>query len=160
MQQVTSEYRVEKRRSQAELTLATGARVKGCFFLWESAQSHNGPERIADLLNDGTPFFPFEHDDGHTSLYNRTQIVKVQLPAQSREVELEPGYEVATRRSVSMLLSTGERISGTITVYCPAGRDRLSDYARSKETFRYLEAAEHTWIVNATHMVELTELGD
>ena len=160
MEHASSPFRVEKRRADAQPTLATGARVHGCFFLAEAAQSHNGPERIADLLNEHTAFFPFDRDDGCTALYNRAQIVKVRLPAEKREVQLEPGYEVATRRYVSMLLSTGERITGAIAVYCPAGRDRLSDYARREQLFRYVETDEHTWIVNSAHMVELTEIGD
>lgn len=153
-----SEYRVEKKRAEAELTLTTGAKVKGCFFLWASSHTHAGPERVGDLLNEQKGFFPFQREDGDTALYNRAQIVVVQLPPGTTEVELEPGYEVATRRVISMLLSTGERISGTVAVYRPTGRDRLSDYARSDEMFRYVQTGEHTVIVNAAHMVELREI--
>jgi hypothetical protein len=153
-----SEYRIEKKRATAELTLTTGATVRGCFFLWDSSQAHAGPERVGDLLNEQTGFFPFELEDGHTALYNRTQIVTVRLPGHSREARLEPGYEVATRRVVSMLLSTGERIAGTVSVFRPVGRDRLSDYARSDEAFRYVETDEQTWIVNSFHLVEIREL--
>jgi hypothetical protein len=153
-----SEYRIEKKRATAELTLTTGATVRGCFFLWDSSHSHAGPERVGDLLNEQTGFFPFELEDGHTALYNRAHIVKVRLAGNNGEARLEPGYEVATRRAVSMLLSTGDRIAGTVSVFRPTGRDRLSDYARSDEAFRYVEADEQTWIVNSFHMVEIREL--
>ncbi len=146
-------------RAVAELTLTTGARVKGCFFLWASSQSHTGPERVGDLLNEQAGFFPFELENGDTALYNRAHIVFVRMPA-GIEPQLEPGYEVATRRMVSMLLSTGDLIAGEVSVYCPAGRDRLSDYARSDEMFRYVETRDHTLIVNSVHMVELRETGD
>src|SRR6185503_7996729 len=46
-----SEFRIEKRRAEAALTLTTGNTVKGCFFLSGSSASHLGPERVADLLN-------------------------------------------------------------------------------------------------------------
>ena len=153
-----SEYRVEKKRAAAELTLTTGATVRGCFFLWDSSQSHVGPERVGDLLNEQSGFFPFELEDGHTALYNRAQIVKVRLPGNNSEVRVEPGYEVATRRAVSMLLSTGDRIAGTVSVFRPVGRDRLSDYAKGDEAFRYVEGDEQTWIVNSVHLVEIREL--
>ncbi len=146
-------------RADAELTLATGARVRGCFFLWASSQSHAGPERVGDLLNQEAGFFPFELENRQTALYNRSHVVLVRLPARV-EPQLEPGYEVATRRTVSMLLSTGDRIAGIVSVYRPAGHDRLSDYARSAELFRYVEAGDHTLIVNAAHLVELRETGD
>ena len=42
-------------------------------------------------------------------------------------------------------------------VYRPSGRDRLSDYARGPEIFRYVETADGTVIVNADHIVELRE---
>jgi hypothetical protein len=155
-----SEYRVEKKRADAELTLTTGARVKGCFFLWGASHAHAGPERVGDLLNEQDGFFPFQLEGGQTALYNRAQVVIVHLPPQTTEVRMEPGYEVATRRMVSMLLSTGDRIAGTVSVYRPAGRDRLSDYARSEEMFRYVETADQTVIVNAAHLVELRETGD
>lgn len=154
-----SEYRIEKTRAEAELTLTTGGRVRGWFFLWASRQSHAGPERIGDLLNEPTGFFPFELEDGGTALFNRSHIVKVRLPRGVPEAQLEPGYEVATRRVVSMLFSTGDRLTGTVSLYCPAGRDRLSDYARGDQMFRYVEADEHTWIINSAHLVELKEVG-
>src|SRR5688572_16973212 len=119
-----SEYRVEKKRADAELTLTTGATVKGCFFLWSSSQSHAGPERVGDLLNEQAGFFPFELEDGRTTLFNRSHVVVIRLPAQTFDVRLETGYEVASRRLVSMLLSTGDRIAGTVSVFRPAGRDR------------------------------------
>jgi hypothetical protein len=156
----TSEYRVEKQRADAELVLATGDAVRGCFFLWASSQAHEGPERVGDLLNAPDGFFPFELESGETALYNRSHIVMVRLPAAVLEATMDPGYEVATRRHVSMLLSNGMRLAGRVSVYRPWGRDRLSDYARSDETFRYLETSGGTIIVNSAHLVELREIGD
>ena len=40
------------------------------------------------------------------------------------------------------------------------GRDRLSDYARSPQTFRYLVTQKNTLIINAAHIVELMEIPD
>ena len=155
-----SRYRVEKRRADAELTLTTGTRVKGCFFLWTSSQSGSGPERVGDLLNEQAGFFPFELEDGRTALYNRAQIVSVRLPVHAKEVELEAGYAVATRRPVSMLLSNGDRVDGVVAVQRPVGHDRLSDYARMVEAFRYVQTATDTLIVNSAHLVELRETRD
>lgn len=160
-QAATSEYRVEKHRADAELVLATGDAVRGCFFLWASSQTHEGPERVGDLLNAHDGFFPFELESGETALYNRAHIVMVRLPAAVLEAQVDPGYEVATRRHVSMLLSNGMRLVGRVSVYRPWGRDRLSDYARSEEAFRYLETTSGgTIIVNSAHLVELREIGD
>jgi hypothetical protein len=45
-------------------------------------------------------------------------------------------------------------------VYRPAGRDRLSDYARSSDAFRYVESSEATYIVNSAHIVEFMEISE
>jgi uncharacterized protein (AIM24 family) len=153
-----SDLRVEKRRAGAELTLSTGLKVRGSFFLAGSSATHFGPERIADLLNGEAGFFPFAVEGrGDTALYNRAQLVSVRLLESSGEARLDPGYELATERRVSMLLTNGESLCGAVRVYRPAGRDRLSDYARSSEVFRYVETASATFIVNSAHVIELRE---
>jgi hypothetical protein len=153
-----SKFRVEKTRATAELMLGTGVVVRGCFFLWSSSHSHPGPDRIGDLLNEQTGFFPFQLEDGQTALYNRAHVVEVRLPPEAPETRIEPGYEVATRHVVTMLLTTGHRVTGTVLVYLPEGHDRLSDYARSEQTFRYVETDAQTVIVNSAHVVELREI--
>ena len=157
------DLRVEKRRAAAELTLAGGRHVQGSFFLAGSSATHTGPERIADLLNGEAGFFPFaiHQTDGRggaeTALYNRAQVVSVKLLESTGEATLDPGYDLATERQVAMLLSNGETISGAVRVYRPEGRDRLSDYARAADVFRYVEAQHATFIVNTMHIVELRE---
>jgi hypothetical protein len=153
-----SQFRVEKTRAMAELVFATGSAVQGYFFLWPSNQVHARPDRIGDLLNEKPGFFLFQMHDGHTALYNRQHLLLVRLPLGVREPQIEAGYEVATRRRIRMLLSTGDTIIGTVSVYLPGGHDRLSDYARSDQTFRYVETETHTVIVNSGHVVELREI--
>jgi hypothetical protein len=155
-----SEFRIEKRRTEAELTLASGATIRGCFFLSESRATHSGPERVADLLNAEPGFFPFEIATGtesHTVLYNRPQVVLVTLLEETVEAQLDPGYDVAPERQVHMLLSTGQTVEGRVRIYKPSGRDRLSDYARAPEMFLYVETEDATIIINSAHIVELRE---
>ena len=58
-----SQFRVEKRRAEAEVTLASGESRRGCFFLSSSSAVHAGPERVKDVLNFESGFFPFETAD-------------------------------------------------------------------------------------------------
>jgi hypothetical protein len=155
-----SEFRFEKQRISATLTLAPGTSVSGSFFVAGQTSNHDGSERIGDLLNAQTGFFPFELRDGTTVLYNRMHLVAAALEPGVSEAERDPGYDVATHRNVGMLLSTGMRVKGRVAVYAPQGRDRLSDYARAPEIFRYVVTQKNTLIVNAAHIVELTELAD
>jgi hypothetical protein len=152
-----SEFRVEKRRAEAQLTLSSGGHLRGWFFLSGSSATHVGPERVADLLNAEAGFFPFEVPS-ETVLINRSHLVLVKLLEHTTEAQLDPGYVVATERHVDMLLSNGERLAGAVRVYRPQGRDRLSDYARSSDIFRYVENPEGTYVVNSGHIVELREI--
>ena len=152
-----SEFWVEKRREAADVTLVTGATLAGVFFLAGSSQLHSGPERVGDVLNFEPGFFPFECN-GETSLINRSHVLKVILPPQMIEAELDAGYDVGKRRHVRILLTTGESITGHVVVSRPYGHDRLSDYAQAYERFRYVELPDRTLLVNSAHIVALTEV--
>ena len=153
-----SEFRVEKRREAAEITLSTGAIITGHFFLSGSSQLHAGPERVGDLLNLEPGFFPFEAPNGETLLINRAHVIKVVLPEHVIEAQLDDGYDLATRRRVAMLLSNGEKVTGQVAVYRPAGHDRLSDYAHIDDRFRYVEQSDRTLLINSQHIVSLLEV--
>jgi hypothetical protein len=154
-----SEFRVEKAKAAAILALSNGATVCGCFFIAGSSATHHGPERIADVLNAEEGFFPFEVTGPRgpmTALYHRSHVVMVTIENR-REPQGDPGYSVAARRWVSMLLSNGTRLMGAVRVYTPPGHERLSDYARAPGAFRYLETESNTLIVNIAHVIELVE---
>lgn len=154
-----SEFRFEKRRADAVVTLVSGETVKGCFFVAGGTSRHQGPECIGDLLNSEAGFFPFEiQADGvaRTVLYNRSHVISVRVF--DDEARRDAGYGVARRRGVSILLSDGSRADGTIRVYRPQGRDRVSDWTRQPEIFRYVEESDATVIVNANHIVAVTEV--
>jgi hypothetical protein len=55
-------------------------------------------------------------------------------------------------------LSTGGRVAGVVRVYRPRGHDRLSDWARSADIFRYIETGETTVLVNMAHVLEISEV--
>jgi hypothetical protein len=154
-----SQFRVEKQQVAASLVLSTGAMRHGCFFVVTSL-THGGHERVGDLLNGASGFFPFQHDDGTTGQYNRNHLVMVLLPAGMAEEEFEPGFSVLLRREVSLMLSTGTTIDGTVLVSGLAGHERLSDYARSSKQYWYILTLRGTVIVNSDHIVELVEKGN
>ncbi len=84
-------------------------------------------------------------------------MLDTRLEEDTIEARLDPGYGIATVRRIRVLLSTGGEVQGHVRVYRPSGRDRLSDYARAPETFRYIETDEATVIVNSGHIVEIRE---
>jgi|SRR4051794_40308248 hypothetical protein len=149
-EQTPSAFRFEKRRIEAVVSLVGGESARGFFFV--------AGERVGELLNQETGFFPFEihtADGSQTVLYNRSHVISVEIF--DAEAARDPGYAVAKRRDVWIMLSDGRRIRGVVRVYRPEGRDRLSDWTRQPETFRYVDAGESTLVVNAAHIVAVTE---
>lgn len=150
---------MDKRRVEATLSLTTGRTIRGSFFLADTTMLGDGPERVDDLLNTTTGFFPFERVDGDhrgVVLYNTTHVALITLFGnEAREV---PGYEVARVRRVALILSNGDRVSGDIRVYAPEGRNRVSDWSHEPAAFRYLETAHGTLLVNIHHVVEIIEV--
>ena len=50
-------------------------------------------------------------------------------------------------------VSYRETITGKVLVIRPAGHDRLSDYTRAGEPFRYVELEDRTLLINSAHIV-------
>lgn len=153
-----SEFRFEKRRAAAVVTLVSGEVSHGSFFTAADTTRHEGAERIADLLNAESGFFPFEvhgTNEPRTVLYNRAHLIAAEIF--DNEADRDPDYEIASRRPVSILLSNGRRMDAFVRISRPAGRDRLSDWMRQAQTFRYVETGGSTFILNAAHIVAVTE---
>jgi hypothetical protein len=154
--ETSSEFRVQKSRADATLTLANGTSIHGCFFISGNSRTHAGPEGVKDVLNSEAGFFPFDSDGSTTILYNRDHLVFVELEDRD-EPRRDPGYEVAIEKIVTMLMSNGTRLRGSVRISRPHGSDRLSDFAQGPEAFRYLETDAATYIINVHHLVELAE---
>ena len=155
----TSEFRVEKERIDAVITLSNGDTTQGHFFAARGSALYSGPERVGELLNAEPGFFPFQLREppvNRTVLYNRRHVIMVALA--DNEAARVPGYDVATERLVVVRLSNGDRVAGAVRVYRPEGRDRLSDWARSPDIFRYIETGETTVLVNIAHVIEVSEV--
>jgi hypothetical protein len=153
-----SGYHVQKGRSRATITLSTGDVVRGSFFVAATSSLGSVPERVADILNAEDGFLPFEvESDGGTRsiLYNRAGIVTISLS--DNEAGDVTGYDVATRCDIAVRLVDGRQLFGTVRIYRPEGRDRLSDWARAPERFRYLETDDATVLINLAHVIEISE---
>jgi hypothetical protein len=150
-----SPFRVEKQRCNAVVMLTNGACVPGHFFLAKASATSTGTERLGELLNAETGFFPFEDEGGETVLYNRDHVISVEVF--DDEVRRDAGYGVARSRVVSLSLSNGQRLQGSVRIYRPEGHERLSDWARHGQRFRYLETTYSTFLVNIDHVVDARE---
>src|SRR5258707_15535738 len=113
-----SEFRVEKQRIDALLTLANGDSAPGHFFVARNSAHTAGPERVGELLNAEAGFFPFETLDGHGPRPvrdNRRHAIGVALA--DNEARRDPGHEAPPERLAPPLLSNGAPPLGPIPVF-------------------------------------------
>jgi len=125
-----SGFRFEKRRADAVVRLAGGDAVKGCFFVAGSA-THDGTERVAELLNSEAGFFPFEIEGtggAHTVLYHRAHVVLAQdsegqhelkqlLRAQIKQTLESAGFTDVQVIPTSLLVRTKDPAGSPVTMF-------------------------------------------
>src|SRR5262249_55070390 len=93
-----SQFRFEKRRADAVVTVTGAEPVRGCFFTVAGTTHDPSGERIGDLLNAESGFLPFEmqtESKPRTMLLNRAHVITVEIF--DDEARRDPGYAVATR---------------------------------------------------------------
>jgi len=157
----SSSLQFEKHRASARILLTSGDHRDGCVFVAGSSAWHDGPERVGELLHEHEGFLPFElqtETGPRIVLINPDHILMVELAED--EARSDPGYVVARRQAVSVLLTSGQRITGEVRVHRPEGHDRLSDWSRQPGRFRYIETTGGALLLNASHIVELSEVSE
>lgn len=150
-----SDFYIEKRRVSVRLVLAGGTSVAGDVFLSHSTDTHTGPEWVGDMLNRDRGFFPCEVAGERIILFNRAHVLVVWLVEPELDQSLDPSYSIANRQAVTLSLTNGEKLGGDLHVALPEGRNRISDFSRTDEQFRYFETPDGTCIVNFDHVVEI-----
>ena len=155
----SSEYRFEKRRAAAVVTMVGGEVARGSFFTPAIRPAATAENVSRTCSTPKRAFFPSKWKAPTSrgpSCYNRSHLISAEIF--DNEAGLDPDYAVASRRPVSILLSNGRRIEAFVRIASPAGRDRLSDWTRLPEVFRYVEFGDSILIVNAAHIVAFTEV--
>jgi hypothetical protein len=157
---MSAEYRIEKVPVFATITMASGATMRGEFYRRMGLAPSVGEEDIRDILNASERFFPFHTEGGDAEtpqvrLVNRAQVVWVRLGDPRVESELANSTRLTPREFATLVLTTGQQLSGTFRIVMPSGRTRISDYVNAEERFCYLEGADGVFIVNLDHVADI-----
>ena len=90
-------------------------------------------------------------------LFNRTQIVLLRIPETEVALAHDLSYSIARSEPASLLISSGDRMTGEIHVVGISGHARLSDFTNLR-AFIYFEKPDQTVIVSLDHVIELVPL--
>jgi hypothetical protein len=118
-------------------------------FLAEAAPDHDGPERVADLLNAGAEFLPArDAASGLMTFLHRTAIALVRIPA-TLESDEETALTLPTEHEVAVSLVGGGEVRGLVSYVRPPERARLVDFLSEPTPFlRVLEPAGTVTLVH------------
>jgi len=148
------DLRVPKRRVPVEVVQPGGAVRRVAVFLAENASTHEGPERLSDVLNGGEEFIPaFDEEARVMTFLNRKSLAAARV---SREVEGDDGDEVTipTEHEVEIDLAGGTRLRGIVS-YVRPGNGRLVDFLNERAPFFRLLEPESVALVSRRHVARV-----
>ena len=123
--------KIVKNRRHVTFTLADGSEISGKVFLSLYEVSHQGPQRVGELLNCGEGFIPVETPNGTVSL-NVANIISAMTPAAEEVNEL---MTLGEKYRVRVTTLDGKEVEGELYVNLPDDRRRVSDYLNRAQRF-------------------------
>ncbi|MBW2688672.1 MAG: hypothetical protein JRC99_01925, partial [Deltaproteobacteria bacterium] len=132
---------------------ADGSVMKGVVFLSASAYSHMGQQTLLDLMKEPGDFFPFRTESGAFCVTNKKTITHIRFDPS----EETSAYEsLGDREDVDIKFAGGEKLSGTITIEMPEGRNRLFDFVNAINGFFLLQNQEAYYLVNMSQIRDVS----
>ena len=152
------EFRVPKRKTSVELVFPAGEVRQVEVFLAEFSGSHEGSERLVDLLNAEGEFFPaFDVATQQISFVNRASVALASI-TNDAEAELEEQDTIPTEQEVEITMVSGAILKGYVTYVMPADRSRLIDYLTLGGRFFRLHQEHRVALVHKRHVVRVVSL--
>ena len=144
-------YRVATRAVEVEIEIEGGRREEVTFYLLNVAETHEGPETMAEALNRPRQFVPVRsRATSELFLVRRSAIVTVrvgqeELPNRFQSVECLVSFIDFVRLG----LHGGELLEGAVATLLPPGNSRMSDYFNLDNAgFAPLQVGESVVYVN------------
>jgi hypothetical protein len=150
-------FRVVKRPVPVRVRLSTGRQISAHLHLAEHAHGHHGRERVKDVLNSEDDVIPlWSEGPAACTLVNKRFIELVELLEPDLIDPQEP--DLSSHREVSVLLSSGTGLRGTLLISTPPGQNRTLDFLNRGERFFYLGTEHGMSIVHLEHVVTVSDL--
>ena len=158
-----SDYHVPKDSVEVDLQIEGGVRMRGAVFVSQQAETHEGRERVLDLLNKARRTYLPMQSEGETKLIHKDRIVMIRsLDERDCQLTLEgPGDhpEIPVRLCLAGGASSGTAgsiaMEGNVIVEGPPERRRLLDYLNEAPRFFPLVRDDGVYLVNQSFVVHL-----
>lgn len=161
MNTMADEFQVSTHGASVEVVLRNSTVLRGRMFLHDTAEKHQGPEKVEDVLNAPSRFFPIAVREGgeKTVLVNKAQTLYVKVAAQPGRVQ--PGVQGAASWAVQVIVEMvqGAPLQGVVYFAQPPGRDRTLDGLNESEPYLCLVQDAAFYYVRLSSVVIVREKG-
>jgi len=149
------ELRVPTRRAAVELFMADGLHTSGVMYLTRTRHPPDGPEAIAELLNDDRVFIPFRADDPGIEAWivNKQHLVRVHL----RDCDtLRPDCASGQVAPLcTIVLCDRSRLTGQVIFNAPLTVSRLVDKFNRAPSFMTFMTDDGVDFVRVSHVTQV-----
>ena len=153
-----SDFKVPKRSVLAEATLAGQPKQTWELFLSEVAETRAGPERVSDLLSRKSRFVPVKDSEQGHLVVSTQSVLCVSVPAEAEFEDLgaeDLAADMSVTTEVEVLLTGGQKLTGTLVYLQPRGQQRLQDFLNSAPPFIAIRDGTTAHVVNADAIVSV-----
>ena len=139
-----SNVKIDKKKKEVLFTLTDGTEIQGEIYLWLYSTNRMGPQRIDELLNEGSTFIPVRTVDGYV-LLNSTHIM---LARAEMEKNIHDPIMMGRKYSVRINTTLHNNLKVDLFVSLPEGFRRVKDYLDQELQFFTFFLPEHILCIN------------
>jgi hypothetical protein len=138
-------------RVPAVVTVQSGEVYPGHIHLLGGLHWQAGPETPLEMMNREEAFFPLTLENGLPLFFSKAQVVMV-VPEWPPEDLAAPEAPVGDRHGLTVQLTTGEEVTGEVTVAPRPTRTRTLDHMNIATPFFLLETPGGARLINRAHV--------
>ncbi|NOQ23166.1 MAG: hypothetical protein GQ565_11035 [Candidatus Aegiribacteria sp.] len=144
---------IDKKKKEVLFTLTDGTEIKGEIHLWLYSTNRMGPQRIDELLNEGTPFIPVKTVDGYI-LINSTHIMLARAEIEKNVHDL---IMMGEKYSVHITTLLHKDLEADLFISLPEGFRRVKDYLDQQIQFFTFFQSEHILCINRDFILSIRD---
>lgn len=149
-------YQVPRLLRAADVLLTDGRHCHGRVFLPATAESHAGPMRIDEWLEEPVSFFPFLPDgEGRPVILNKDQLLMLTVPA-TGDVDDTHAASPILRRTVRVECGA-RQVVGEVLIDMPADHLRVLDLLNRAGSFLEIREDGHRHFVRKSRVTRVSE---
>ena len=154
-----SQFKIQKHKQKVDLKLKGAETLSGYFFLNAQGASHEGPDRVLDMLQASPGFVPFETHAHEFWMVNTEAIESVVVDSvYELEVIRSFGDDYYIFKEVLVQFVPGHCAKGNLVIEPQEGFKRVQDELNRGKRFVILDCGDRTHLIATSHVATVVEV--